>query len=75
MSSQKPQDDKEFEEKLKKAFYKTSNKDYGSASSQCNFALTIVSSDKEKGINGKFTDVSLSNSASPLLWNVQKCKP
>ena len=37
MSAQKPTEDKEFEEKLAKAFYKTTNKNYGKGESQCTF--------------------------------------
>lgn len=42
------QNDKEFEEKLKKAFYKTSNKDYGSGESQCTFDKTQLQKKQRK---------------------------
>lgn len=56
MSTQKSQEDKDFEAKLTQAFYKTTNKNYGATESKCTYTYDIVTKE-EKGINGKFTDV------------------
>lgn len=74
MSTQKSQEDIDFEAKLSQAFYKTTNKNYGGVESKCTSSAYSVTKE-EKGINGKFTDVlSHWHIAPHLLRNVQECQ-
>lgn len=75
MSTQKTQEDLDFEAKLAKAFYKTSNKNYGSLESQCTFNVT----QSRKKVKIKLESMANSltylvfNLAFALLWYVQEC--
>jgi hypothetical protein len=72
MSTQKSQEDLEFEAKLNKAFYKTSNKNYGALESKCT-TLSIQSPRKVKqaSMESSLTYLYI-HSAFAILRNVQE---